>query len=104
MKFEDIDKARKILGLGESATLEEIKNAYYNLVKKFHPDKCRDKDKKECEQKLKKINWAFEIIKDYIYSYRISFSQEEFQSHFTDTEKIMREHMERFFNGWWADI
>lgn len=104
MKFEELDRARKILGLGESATLDEIKSAYHNLVKKYHPDKCKHKDKKECEQKLKEINWAFDKIKDYIYSYRISFSQQAFESHFTDKDEVMRKHIERFFDGWWADI
>ena len=37
--FEDIDKARKLLGLGEDITPSEIKSAHRKLVFKYHPDK-----------------------------------------------------------------
>jgi preprotein translocase subunit Sec63 len=37
-KKEKIAAARKLLGLGESATLDEIKSAYRNKAKKHHPD------------------------------------------------------------------
>jgi len=36
--FGKIDRARKLLGLGEDASLKEIKEAYRRKAKKFHPD------------------------------------------------------------------
>ena len=39
LNFRQIDEARKILGLDEEATLEEIKEAYHTKAKEFHPDK-----------------------------------------------------------------
>ena len=37
--FEEIDKARKLLGLGEAATLKQIKQAYRQMAFRYHPDK-----------------------------------------------------------------
>ena len=44
--FREIDNARKILGLDTTATLSEIKERYRNLSLKYHPDRCRDKEKR----------------------------------------------------------
>ena len=49
--FRQIDQARKLLGLGEEAGIEEIKEAYRDLSLKYHPDRCKDQDKKEQDQK-----------------------------------------------------
>ena len=56
--FRRIDEARKILGLDETVTLKEIKDAYKNLALKYHPDRHKGKKKKECEEMFKKINNA----------------------------------------------
>lgn len=56
-----------ILGLNKNATDDEIKKAYKKLAKKYHPDLNRDKseeDKKAAEAQMKKINVAYDILKD----------------------------------------
>ena len=75
--FEEIDKARKVLELEEKAALAEIKNAHRALSKKWHPDKCRKKDKELCHEKMKVINKAYKIILKYIEEYRYSFAEEK---------------------------
>jgi len=40
--MREIEKARKILKLSEKASIAEVKNSYKKLVKKYHPDKCRE--------------------------------------------------------------
>ena len=52
----------QILGVGESATKEEIKKAYRRLAKKFHPD-SNPGDARTTE-KFKEINEAHEILSD----------------------------------------
>jgi DnaJ-class molecular chaperone len=45
--FKDIEKARKKLGLKDTASMEEVKNSYRSLMLKFHPDRysgSKDKD------------------------------------------------------------
>ncbi len=53
----------KVLGVSESATQEEIRSAYLNLVKKYHPDKYIDSDLKEiANEKLMEVNEAYEQL------------------------------------------
>jgi len=52
----------KVLGVGKTATTEEIKKAYRTLANKFHPDKT--KGDKTAEEKFKDINEANGILSD----------------------------------------
>ena len=53
----------KVLGVSEHASPEEIRKAYLDLVKKYHPDKYTDSDLKElANEKLKEVNEAYDIL------------------------------------------
>ncbi len=52
----------KTLGVGKSATEDEIKSAYRKLAKEFHPD--RNKGDPAAEAKFKEINEAYEALGD----------------------------------------
>ena len=55
----------QILGVSETATPEEIKNAYRKSALKWHPDKFATKSLEEREQaneKMKEINKAYEVL------------------------------------------
>lgn len=52
----------KILGISRNASQEEIKKAFRQLARKYHPD--LNPDNKEAEEKFKKINEAFQILSD----------------------------------------
>ena len=54
----------KVLGVKPDATDEEIKKAYRNLARKYHPDKYRDSDLADlASEKMKEVNAAYEEIK-----------------------------------------
>ena len=54
----------RILGVSPNATDDEIKQAYRELARKYHPDKYRDSDLADlAEEKMKEINAAYEEIR-----------------------------------------
>jgi molecular chaperone DnaJ len=53
----------EVLGIKEGASTEEIKRAYRELVKKYHPDQYRDNPlSKLAEEKLSEINEAYDTL------------------------------------------
>ncbi len=100
--FKQIDEARRLLGLGEDASLEEIKDAYRNLALKYHPDRCKEKDKRLCEEKFKHITHAKDIISNYCANYRFSFKESDVKKNTMDRE--IYEHLKRFYDGWFGDL
>ncbi|MDY6824614.1 MAG: J domain-containing protein [Thermodesulfobacteriota bacterium] len=52
-----------ILGVDRNASDDEIKKAYRKLAMKYHPDHSKG-DKKEAEEKFKKISEAYAVLKD----------------------------------------
>ena len=100
--FKKIDEARIILGLDEEANMQEIKDAFRTLSLKYHPDRCKDKDKKHCEEMSKKINQAKEIILNYCANYQYSFKEKDVRKNTMDKE--FYKHLKRFYDGWWGDL
>jgi len=58
----------EILGIPESASVEEYKKAHLHLIKKYHPDRLppdSDKDlRSQCEHLLAQINEAYDLLSD----------------------------------------
>jgi len=53
----------EVLGLKPGATQEEIKTAYRELVKKYHPDRYQDNPLSDlAEEKIREINEAYETL------------------------------------------
>src|SRR5882672_3026252 len=50
-----------VLGVSKSASAEEIKRAYRNLAKKFHPDVNKDTD---AVDKFKELQTAYGVLSD----------------------------------------
>ncbi len=53
----------KVLGVSESASMDEIKSAYRKLAKKYHPD-MNPTDKKGAEAKFKQVSEAYYVLGD----------------------------------------
>ncbi|NLZ28951.1 MAG: J domain-containing protein [Firmicutes bacterium] len=60
-KFQDY---YEILGIDRDASDKEIKSAYRQLARKWHPDMHPQGDKEKVEKKFKRINEAYEVLKD----------------------------------------
>lgn len=54
----------EILEVSQNASKEVIDRAYKVLAKKYHPDLQQPNQRKSAEEKLKKINEAYEILSD----------------------------------------
>lgn len=65
MFFKNPDSAYKILEIERTATVSEIKKAYRDMAKKYHPDKLQHMDeayRKGAEDKFRKVQEAYEQI------------------------------------------
>ncbi len=60
----DVNQALEILGLGPSATPVEIKEAYRDLAKVWHPDRFANEPRlrQKAEETLKEINEAYQVL------------------------------------------
>jgi hypothetical protein len=72
--FTDLQEALRILGLGERATLREIKRQHRELVKQHHPDSGDVGD----PEVIRQVNAAYRVLLEYLDGYRFSFSEGEF--------------------------
>ncbi|MCK4520158.1 MAG: DnaJ domain-containing protein [Candidatus Omnitrophica bacterium] len=101
-EFKEVDQARKVLGLDEYATLEDIKDVFRKLALKYHPDKCKGEKKKECEEMFKRIAHAKDVLSAYCAGYRYSFKEKDVKRNSFDKE--FYKHLQRFYDGWWEEI
>ena len=52
----------EVLGVSKTATDDELKKAFRKLAKQYHPD--LHPGDKECEEKFKEVNEAYEVLSD----------------------------------------
>jgi DnaJ-class molecular chaperone len=81
--FEDIDKARKLLGLQEFATLVDIKKAYRKNAFQYHPDKSVTENAQDGEI-MKSLNQAYKLLLEYCSQYKYSFKEEDVDRAYPD--------------------
>ena len=96
--FEEIDNARRLLGLRETATLKEIKEGYRRVANQYHPDKRRGEDRLECEEMMKKVNHAYKLLEEYLANYRYSFDEKAVSRTYLFDE-YLRTFPYRWFDG-----
>ena len=74
MTYAELHEARIVMGLGERATLKEIKTRHRELVKRHHPDTGNTDD----PETIRNVNAAYRVLIDYVTAYRFSFTEDEF--------------------------
>jgi preprotein translocase subunit Sec63 len=84
-RYEEITKARQVLGLDESASLRDIKDKYRELLRAWHPDLSRDNEEIRKEKTVAIIH-AYRTIMDYCEQYRFPFSREEIEKYISPEE------------------
>lgn len=69
----------EIMNLNQNYSIDELKNNYKTLIKKYHPDKYEGNELRElAEEKLKKVNEAYSFLKERLEnSYSNQSMQEE---------------------------
>lgn len=72
----------KILGVAKNSSAKEIKKAYYQLAKKYHPD--TNKDDPNASKRFQEVSEAYEILSD-------DTKRKEFDTFGTTTEQMNRE-------------
>lgn len=95
MTYQEFKTAVEVFGLGERATLEQIKRRHRELVKDHHPDLGHSSDL----ETIRRINRAHQILTEYCRGYHYCFSEAEFLEQ-TPTERLRRQF------GWdaaWQD-
>lgn len=84
----------EILEVSEKASKEVIDKAYHVLAKKYHPDLQNGSKKKIAEEKMKKINEAYEILGDIekrkVYDEELKLKREE-QKRIEEIQRIQEQ-------------
>lgn len=71
----------KVLGIERDATDEQVKNAYKELAKKYHPDNYESSPIADiASDKMKEINEAYDMIMDQRRKHRSDNSSDEYYS------------------------
>lgn len=89
MTYRELQEAAAFFGLGERATLSQIKARHRKLARDYHPDRGAQAD----ARMMQRLNQAYRILTDYCGSYRFCFSEAEF------LEQVPEERLRRQF-GW----
>jgi len=74
MTYQELQDACRVFGLGERATLAQIKKRHRELVKASHPDGGGHAD----DAVIREINAAYARLRSYCEDYRFSFSRDAF--------------------------
>jgi len=76
-EWPKIKEAAELLGLGEKASITEIKKAYRYLSKKHHPDIQDNSKQKAVKVEMHKFSEAYQLLLHYCSEYRFPLIPEE---------------------------
>ncbi len=75
MRYANLIRALELFGLSDRVTLREIKARHRELVRLHHPDSAEEGGDPE---RIRLVNAAYAILREYAENYRFSFAEEEF--------------------------
>ena len=52
------------LRLRDDASLQDIRKAFMTIARQCHPDKCLDTEKEQATEYMKKMNEAYNVLRD----------------------------------------
>jgi curved DNA-binding protein CbpA len=90
-KLMMIYDAAKILGIGDRASMFEIRSRFHTLMKEWHPD-VSQADPSESHEMTIKLKEAYDILADYCLNYEISFRPDE-----------IRQNIKKIPTEYWID-
>jgi len=96
--FDEIDKASRLLGLGQSAGLDGIKQAYRKKAFLYHPDKSGSENVKG-EEMMKSLNQSYKLLMEYCSRYKYAFKEEDVDRAFPDET-----YLRRYIYGWFEGV
>jgi len=88
MTYAELRESLVVFGLNERATLREIRTRHRELVKRYHPDAVNEDD----PDRIRKVNAAYRVLREYVESYQFSFAEDEFYEQ-NPEERIRRQFM-----------
>jgi len=92
-----LEEARKILGLGQFASRDEIRSAYRQKARRWHPDRVLDPEEEgKYRHCMQQVNLAYQRILQFIEEYRFELVENSSQ------EDLMQWWHNRFATGVWS--
>jgi len=92
-----LEEARKILGLGQFASRDEIRSAYRQEARRWHPDRVLDPEEEgKYRHLMQQVNLAYQRILQFIEEYRFELVENSSQ------EDLMHWWQNRFATGVWS--
>ena len=90
MTYQELKQALDVLGVGQRASLAEVKKKHRQLIKDHHPD---SQGALEDGDLIRAINAAYRLVSSYCSQYRFDFGEMEF------LEQNPEERLRRQFSG-----
>ncbi len=92
-----LEEARKLLGLGPQASRPEIRSAYRQEARRWHPDLALNpSEEAEYRQRMQQVNLAYQRLLKFMEDYRFDLVETSFQ------EDLMQWWHKRFATGVWS--
>lgn len=92
---ENVDRAAQVLGLGATATWEQIDRTHRTLAAGIHPDRFPENERAAAGRRFTEIEWAFRVLRRLVDGYRYSFRPADVRR---DQEDPLETHRRQFAN------